>query len=787
MTDQDTDKDTMTEKRSRENSRSRPTTPVCIEWDPEIPDEEKDVHSTVQFNNRKIIWTPGDTTGQTGVYERLKVANMIRIKEQQQKQRDESFLTYFQLGILGLELEKLNPPGPNKRYEVLQQVEEDLANAKKNKENLIDVYMKAVDVLVHTVTVEKYNGKLLKDERTQLKEVEKTSYKKKLKDIQWTYNREDMANHFARLADLTTRLEDCENVIMIDREKEIMKAEMDLEAKMKEFDERKLETERKMNGLDNMKGLTNIELEQLHMDITSKRDKAIENGHLVKRAQAELEKIKNRGGKVDVKMERNFAQKYQELEAEAREHNDTVNLIVTTLVRRANTIKNVDIIEQKMDKEHHKECQLKEIEQEIADEKCKMKENEEIMTLKEEKQKDYECKEYENTKIDQMPWLQVTPTTTTTTTTTVTCFTRPISSTCQPDYITPERKSITTCINSDGPTTVAEALRRHDKVMKDWPKFDSNKLTDFVTWQTKIKQIRRLTCDTWDEDVLVKCLSIKTLNGNASQFFTEQDERKRNGGCPKWTLEEFFEHVLETNCAHSTPDVARRHFEEDKMTAEELEKGLFRQYSTRLQLKIKIAYRQEKKKDNDMLDRMVKDKFKRSLPQNIREHVERHTSFATDLNTIIGLAEKEFQINAQRKTETINNINTDKEENAETEDVAAVLGGSQRSYNNTQRGGYRGTNGRGRGGQRRINGNCFNCNGFGHRREDCFKPKKENGWNTRNGNNSYGNYRETGRQNQQDDDNKFERMTIYQCKICKSKSTEKKCINCELNTMRKDE
>ena len=174
----------------------------------------------------------------------------IRLKEQQQKKRDESFLTYFQLGIIGLQLEILNPPGPNKRYETVRQLEKDIANAKKNKENLIDVYRTAVDALVHAITVEKHNGKLLQDERAQLKEVEKTSYKTKLKDIQWTYNREDMNNHFARLADLTTRLEDCENEIMIDREKETMKAEMELEAKMKEFDERKLKTERKMKELD---------------------------------------------------------------------------------------------------------------------------------------------------------------------------------------------------------------------------------------------------------------------------------------------------------------------------------------------------------------------------------------------------------------------------------------------------------------------------------------------------------------------------------------------------------
>ena len=707
-------------------------------------------------------------------------------------------------------------------------------------------------------------------------------------------NRDDMANHYERLAALTTRLEEIEDLIMLERKKEAMKAEMDLQTKMEEETmkaERDLQT--KMEELNERKMAAEQRMEELEKEEEEEKEREIkeieENLYpMENRSNLELEKIKRK--KID-QLERNQQRKkelediqeswsnsthsrsstdsnsdsssslsddeeekeeqrkivneeYDKIREESKELEVDIENIteelnqrakkeeIKTMVkeilreqekkREANDIKNDN--EQRTEEKQQNECKLedfKEIIKEILGEQekkrddnainndnkqkteiedvkemtikeCVIKPNEETMNFEEDIEREYECKKQENTQVNQTTWLQITPTTTTTTTTTVTCLSRPISSVSQPDYYytIPEQKNVMPSINSDGPTTVAEALRRYDKLMKDWPKFDSNKLTDFVTWQTKIEQIRKLTCQEWDEDILVKCLSIKTLNGNASQFFTQKDEEKRAKGCPKWTLEEFFEHVLETNCAHSTPDIARRNFEEDKMTAEELEKGLFRQFATRIQLKIKIAYRQEKQNDNEMLDRMVKDKFKKSLPQNIREQVERHTNFMTSLNKLISLAEKEFQINSQRKTETVNNISLGKEENNETEDVAAMLGGNQRNNNNMQRGGYRGMNGRGRGGTRKINGNCFNCNEYGHKREDCTKPKREWNMTTRGRNNNYGgNYRGSGRQyyqeNKQERENeeKFEKLNIFKCKVCGFKSLERKCSNCEIERM----
>lgn len=83
-----------------------------------------------------------------------------------------------------------------------------------------------------------------------------------------------------------------------------------------------------------LNGLTDAELGQLHTKTMESRDRAIENGKLVKQAQAELEKRRNRGEEVDPKVERDFEQKYHELEVETKDNHDAVKLIVSIIDRR---------------------------------------------------------------------------------------------------------------------------------------------------------------------------------------------------------------------------------------------------------------------------------------------------------------------------------------------------------------------------------------------------------------------------------------------------------------------
>ena len=167
------------ETRSRDGSRSRPTTPTCITWDPDIEDKERPVYSSVQRNMRRVFWKPDKTTKQTPVKERITLAKMSGMKERQQKIPDEDYLKFNELALIGLQIEKWYPEGENEQYKDLAKVENDLAEINRENEDFMDFLHKAVKILIAAIVREEINGELLQKEREQIKEVQKSSYKKK--------------------------------------------------------------------------------------------------------------------------------------------------------------------------------------------------------------------------------------------------------------------------------------------------------------------------------------------------------------------------------------------------------------------------------------------------------------------------------------------------------------------------------------------------------------------------------------------------------------------------------
>ena len=164
---------------SRDGSRSRPTTPTCITWDPDIEDKERPVYSSVQRNMRRVFWKPDKTTKQTPVKERITLAKMSGMKERQQKHPDEDYLKFNKLALIGLQIEKWYPEGENEQYKILTKVENDLAEINRENEDFMKFLQEAVETLLKAIVTEEVHGELLQKEREQIKEVQKSSYKKK--------------------------------------------------------------------------------------------------------------------------------------------------------------------------------------------------------------------------------------------------------------------------------------------------------------------------------------------------------------------------------------------------------------------------------------------------------------------------------------------------------------------------------------------------------------------------------------------------------------------------------